>query len=39
MEKPTLDGLVTTFREDGSRLAETTYEQGVPHGPYRDYWS
>ena len=39
MEKPTLHGLVTTFREDGSPLAEATYEQGVPHGPYRDYWS
>jgi antitoxin component YwqK of YwqJK toxin-antitoxin module len=39
MEKPTLHGLVTTFHEDGSQLAETTYEQGVAHGPYRDYWS
>jgi antitoxin component YwqK of YwqJK toxin-antitoxin module len=34
-----LNGLVTTLRGDGSRLSETTYEQGVPHGPYRDYWS
>jgi hypothetical protein len=33
MEKPKLHGVVTTFREDGSRLAETTYEQGVAHGP------
>jgi antitoxin component YwqK of YwqJK toxin-antitoxin module len=39
MDKTKLHGLVTTFREDGSRLAETTYEQGVAHGPYRDYWS
>ena len=34
-----LHGLITTFREDGSLLAETTYNQGVRHGPYRDYWS
>ena len=34
-----LHGLVTTFRDDGSLLAETTYEQGVRHGTYRDYWS
>jgi len=33
------DGLVTTFRDDGSKLAEATYERGVLHGPYRDFWS
>ena len=32
------NGLVTTFRDDGSLLAEVTYERGVRHGPYRDYW-
>ena len=39
MEEPTRDGLVATFRDDGSLLAEVNYEQGVRHGPYRDYWS
>jgi antitoxin component YwqK of YwqJK toxin-antitoxin module len=33
------DGVVTMFREDGSRLAEMTYVCGVLHGPYRDFWS
>jgi len=33
------DRFVSTFRDDGSLLAETTYERGVRHGPYRDYWS
>jgi len=39
MEEPMLHGLVSTFREDGSLLAEVSYDQGVRHGPYRDYWS
>jgi antitoxin component YwqK of YwqJK toxin-antitoxin module len=38
MGEPELDGLVATYRDDGSLLAETTYRQGVRHGPYRDYW-
>lgn len=33
------DGVLATFRDDGSRLAETTYRSGVAHGPYRDFWS
>jgi antitoxin component YwqK of YwqJK toxin-antitoxin module len=33
------NGVVTTYRDDGSRLAEATYVHGVLHGPYRDYWS
>lgn len=33
------DGVVTTFRKDGSRLSEATYVRGVLHGPYRDFWS
>jgi antitoxin component YwqK of YwqJK toxin-antitoxin module len=33
------DGLIATFRDDGSKLAEATYERGVLHGPYRDFWS
>ena len=33
------DGVVTTYRKDGSRLAEATYLSGVLHGPYRDFWS
>jgi antitoxin component YwqK of YwqJK toxin-antitoxin module len=33
------NGLVTTYRGDGSLLQEVTYEQGVRHGPYKDYWS
>jgi hypothetical protein len=32
------NGLIATFREDGTRFAETTYHRGVIHGPYRDYW-
>ena len=36
---PMQDGLVTTYRDDGSLLAEITYESGRRHGPYRDYWS
>ena len=32
-------GLIRTFRDDGSPLADTTYERGLRHGPYRDYWS
>jgi antitoxin component YwqK of YwqJK toxin-antitoxin module len=39
MADPLQHGLVTTCRPDGSLLAETTYEHGTPHGPYRDYWS
>ncbi|HMC90237.1 MAG TPA: hypothetical protein VKI17_11855 [Gemmataceae bacterium] len=39
MDESVPHGLVTTFRDDGSRLAETTYQGGVAHGPYRDYWS
>ena len=33
------DGVMTTYRDDGSRLAEATYVRGVLHGPYRDFWS
>ncbi len=33
------DGVVTTYRDDGSRLTEVTYVRGVLHGPYRDFWS
>lgn len=39
MAKPILHGLVNTFRDDGSLLGEITYERGVRHGLYRDYWS
>jgi len=39
MNEQVPDGVVTTFREDGSRLEEKTYHRGVAHGPYRDYWS
>lgn len=31
------DGVVTTYRADGSRRAEATYVHGVLHGPYRDF--
>jgi hypothetical protein len=31
-------GIITTFRDDGSLFAETTYHQGVANGPYRDFW-
>ena len=33
------NGVVTTYRADGTRLAEATYAQGILHGPYRDFWS
>jgi antitoxin component YwqK of YwqJK toxin-antitoxin module len=33
------NGMVTAYRDDGSLLAETTYQNGIRHGPYRDYWS
>jgi len=33
------DGGVTTYRPDGSVLAEATYAGGILHGPYRDFWS
>ncbi len=33
------DGRIITYRDDGSLLEEVTYEQGVRHGPYKDYWS
>jgi antitoxin component YwqK of YwqJK toxin-antitoxin module len=39
MVSPQRDGLTRTFREDGSLLAETTYQGGCRHGPFRDYWS
>jgi antitoxin component YwqK of YwqJK toxin-antitoxin module len=39
MEEQVPHGLIKTYREDGSVLTETTYEQGVRNGPYRDYWS
>ncbi len=39
MAQSELNGLVATYRDDGSLLAETTYQHGVRHGPYRDYWS
>jgi antitoxin component YwqK of YwqJK toxin-antitoxin module len=39
MTEPIRNGLVTTYRTDGSKLTEATYEQGVLHGPYRDFWS
>jgi antitoxin component YwqK of YwqJK toxin-antitoxin module len=38
MAPSTQDGLVRTFREDGSMLAETTFQGGRRHGPFRDYW-
>jgi hypothetical protein len=31
-------GVITTFREDGTRFKETTYHRGLPHGLHRDYW-
>jgi hypothetical protein len=37
MDESIKDGVVTSFRDDGSLLAEVTYERGVRHGPYRDY--
>jgi antitoxin component YwqK of YwqJK toxin-antitoxin module len=39
MDERVPQGLVATFRDDGSRLEETTYQRGVAHGPHRDYWS
>jgi uncharacterized protein len=36
---PTQDGLVKSYRDDGSLLTETTFEAGRRHGLYRDYWS
>lgn len=39
MVEPMPNGLVTTYRDDGSKLAEATYERGVLQGPYRDFWS
>lgn len=33
------DGRCVAFREDGSLRLEITYQRGVAHGPYRDYWS
>jgi antitoxin component YwqK of YwqJK toxin-antitoxin module len=33
------DGVMTTYRPDGSVLAEATYVGGVLDGPYRDFWS
>jgi len=39
MAEPIPDGVVTTFRDDGSKLSEATYKRGVLQGPYRDYWS
>jgi len=39
MEESAPNGRVGRFRDDGSLLAEITYERGVRHGPYRDYWS
>jgi antitoxin component YwqK of YwqJK toxin-antitoxin module len=38
MTKAVLEGLVMTYRPDGSVLAKTTYAAGVMHGPYRDFW-
>ncbi|MBN9523454.1 hypothetical protein J0H58_33905, partial [bacterium] len=32
------DGVVTTYRPDGSVLSEATGAGGVRHGPYRDFW-
>lgn len=39
MSEQVPDGVAATFRDDGSRLAETTCHGGVARGPYRDYWS
>ncbi len=39
MERADLNGLVRTLRDDGSLREEITYEHGIRHGPYRDYWS
>lgn len=33
------DGACVAYRDSGSLLLEMTYERGVAHGPYRDYWS
>ena len=32
-------GRCVVYRDDGSMLIEITYERGVAHGPYRDFWS
>jgi antitoxin component YwqK of YwqJK toxin-antitoxin module len=32
-------GHCVAYRADGSLLLEITYESGVAHGSYRDYWS
>jgi hypothetical protein len=34
-----LEGLILSYRDDGSLLSETTFHVGVRHAPYRDYWS
>lgn len=39
MAEQVRDGVVKTFRDDGTPLAETTWDKGMAHGPYRDYWS
>ena len=41
--EPNADGWVphgrcVAYREGGSVLLEITYEHGVAHGPYRDFW-
>jgi antitoxin component YwqK of YwqJK toxin-antitoxin module len=32
-------GRAIVFREKSLKLLEIMYQHGVPHGPYRDYWS
>ena len=32
-------GQAIVFREKNLKLLEIMYQHGVPHGPYRDYWS
>jgi antitoxin component YwqK of YwqJK toxin-antitoxin module len=36
-DKGNLDGLSTVWYEDGGKLSETTYMNGVLNGPYREY--
>jgi antitoxin component YwqK of YwqJK toxin-antitoxin module len=36
-DKGNLDGLSTIWYEDGGKLSETTYMNGILNGPYREY--
>lgn len=33
------NGAYVVLRDDGKKLLEITYTDGIPHGPFTDYWS